>query len=682
MKILRYILLIGFLFVLVSCGTEELPEEHTFPDAEYAVNATDMAVVGGKIYYISGEKVYETASEAVVFEEFPVSRIAAAGDTFAVFGGGVVEIGEDSYTLPVTEITSLVCVGNTIGYTYRENDLEMLGFVNRKNGDGISIPPLESGQVRMIPYKDKSVLVHCINTESGYVLLYDFDTETMKPGGVMLDPTAMDLPAYHQSENAIYWLDGNVGGNAHMTRYDVETGESTTLIPADALRMSILDLTFSGGSAIVRKFSGGISVVNEFTSVEEGVTTVKLLSLHKTDGYMDNLVYILKRDHDIQLEVTTIAEDKLKLKLLAGESDFDLYVGAMQDGGTYLTNTLILDYPVYEPLENFPQIMEQMDGLFNDVVRLCSHDGHIFGVPKSFYIMNTMLSYDAELLAELGVTLPDAGWTLADFYELAKEVRSEGLYLSFNLPLSLWDYMHQYFDPYGSGTLNDDGTVLKEYLTIYKKLYDEDLVYPGIWREAYEEIEKGELRFLFDNTTSEFIWKREDVILPPSFNGERIYAVNNPYLIMNPKSQNKNASATVIAEYLNPKNRMLSRSDSGGYIYKDMSVYEPSWMRSSNWEETWDNADEEGRAQLLENQESLIAEFGTYTNDLVNMDEKTAHNFGLYTELLKYAKLGPSYVDEWLRFAADEAEKYWNDSQDLDLTVQRIIDRAKLILDE
>lgn len=680
MKILRYILLIGFLFVLVSCGTEELPEEHTFPDAEYAVNATDMAVVGDKIYYISDEKVYETASDAVVFEEFPVSRIAAAGDTFAVFGGGVVEIGEDSYTLPVTEITGLVCVGNTIGYTYRENDLEMLGFVNRKNGDSISIPPLESGQVRMLPYKDKSVLVHCINTESGYVLLYDFDTETMKPGGVMLDPTAMDLPAYHQSENAIYWLDGNVGGNAHMTRYDVETGESTTLIPADGLRMSILDLTFSGGSAIVRKLSGGISVVNEYTSVEEGVTTVKLLSLHKTDGYMENLVYILKRDHDIQLEVTTIDEDKLKLKLLAGESDFDLYVGAMQDGGTYLTSTLVLDYPVYEPLENFPQIMEQMDGLLDDVVRLCSHDGHIFGVPKSFYIMNTMLSYDAELLAELGVTLPDAGWTLADFYELAKEVRSGNIYLSGSLPLSLWDYMHQYFDPYGSGTLNDDGTTLREYLTLYKKLSDEDLIYSGTYSEQRELVASGELRILLGNASSDFVWKRTDVILPPSFNGERIYMVNNPYLIMNPKSQNKNAAATVIAEYLDPENRMLSMSNWGGYIYKDMSVYTHSMVYYANHEESWDNADEERRAEMLQEIEERRAEYTT--NDLVNMDEKTAHNFGLYLEVLKYAKLGPSYVDEWLRFAADEQSKYLNDQQDLDYTVQRIIDRAKLILDE
>ena len=679
MKIFKYILLFILLFVLVSCDANEPLTEHTFPDAEYAVNATDMAVVGDKIYYIREEKVYEISSDAVVFEEFPVSRIAATADTFAVFGGGRVKIGEDCYTLPVTEITSLVCVGNTLGYTYKDNDLEMLGFVNRKNGDSISIAPLESGQVRMLPYKDKSILVHCINTASGYTLLYDFDTETMKPGGVLIDTMNIDLPAYNTADNAIYWLDGNAGG-AHLTRYDVEAGTTTTLIPADALRMSILDLAFSGGTAIVRKLSGGISVVNEFTSVEEGVTTVKLLALHKTDGYMDNLVYILKRDHNIQREVTTIAEDKLKLKLLAGESDFDLYVGAMQDGGVYLTNTLILDYPVYEPLENFPQIMEQMDGLLDDVVRLCSHDGHIFGVPKSFYIMNTMLSYDAELLAELGVTLPDAGWTLADFYELAKEVRSGNVYLSGSLPLSLWDYMHQYFDPYGSGTLNDDGTALREYLTLYKKLSDEDLIYSGTYSEERELVASGELRILLGNASSDFVWKRTDVILPPSFNGERIYTVNNPYLIMNPKSQNKNAAATVIAEYLNPENRMLSLANWGGYIYKDMSVYTHSMVYYANHEESWDNADEERRAEMLQEIEERRAEY--MTNDLVNMDEKTAHNFGLYTELLKYAKLGPSYVDEWLRFAADEAEKYWNDQQDLDYTVQRIIDRAKLILDE
>ena len=678
MKLLRYIILFCLLFVLVSCNDEVTPQ-HTFPDAEYAVNATDMAVVGDKIYYISGEKVYETALDTPVFEDFPVSHIAAAGDALAMFGGGQLQIGEKCYTLPESEITGLVCTGNTVGFTFRENGLQKLGFYQRKNGDSLTVQPLLPGEMRMLPFQEGRILIQCTDTTEGGSLLYDFDTETMKPGNVMLEADMITVSAYNAADNAIYMLDGNAGGE-HLTRYDVETGESTTVIPADALRMNLLDLTFSGGTAIVRKLSGGISAVNEFTSAEEGVNTVKLLSMSKADGFMNNLVYILKRDHDIQLEVTTIAEDKLKVKLLAGDNDFDLYVGAMQDGGDYLTNTLILDYPVYEPLENFPQITEQTNGLFEDVVRLCRHDGHIFGIPFCFFISNTILSYDAELASELGVTLPDPDWTLADFYNLAKEVRSDGVYLSFNLPLSLWDYMHQYFDPYGSGTLNDDGTALKEYLTIYKKMYDEDLLYPGIWRDASEAVKKGEIRFLFDNAESEFIWNHKDVILPPSFIGERIYTVNNPYLIMNPNSQNKNAAAAVIAAYLDPENRMLTKANWGSYIYKDMSVYEHSAVRPSNFEETWDNANEERRAKILADIEDSRREF--MTNDLVNMDEKTAHNFELYCEILKYAKLGPSYVDEWLRFANDEAEKYFDDAQDLDYTVERILNRAKMILDE
>ncbi len=680
-RFLSYLLItVMMLGVLAGCETTpKQVEEHTFPDAEYAVNATDMAVVRDKIYYISDEKVYETALDTVVFEEFPVSRIAAAGDTFAVFGGGQVKIGEDSYTLPVTEITSLVCVGNTIGYTYKENDLEMLGFVNRKNGDSISIPPLENGQVRMLPYKDKSVLVHCINTESGYVLLYDFDTETMKPGSVLIDTMNIDLPAYSKNDNAIYWLDGNAGG-AHLTRYDVETATTTTLIPADALRMSILDLTFSGGSAIVRKLSGGISVVNEVTSTEEGMTTVKVLALNKgLAEQVERLSYILKRDYNIQLEVTTIAEDKLRLKLLSEESDFDLYTAAMQDGGTYLTNTLVLDYPIYEPLENFPQIVEQMDGLFDDVVRLCSHGEHIFGIPASFHVNTQFMSYDADFLKELGLSLPDAGWSLFDYYELAKKVRSDGVYISGFFPLSLWDYMWQYFDPYGSGTLNDDGKALREYLTIYKRMQQEDLIYPGLASEMRKAIEQGELRVLFGTRAGDFVWDKSNVLFYPTFTGERIYTANVPYLMMNPQSKNKNAAATVLAEYLNPENRILC-AVYDSYIYEDMSVYYHPMVYTSNFEEYWDSSDEENRAVLLERIEK---DYKTYmTNNLVNMDEKTAENFALYLDYLKYAKLGPSYVDEWLRFAADEAEKYWNDQQDLDYTVTRIIDRAKLILDE
>jgi len=54
-RFLSFVLItVMMLGVLVGCETTpKQVEEHTFPDAEYAVNATDMAVVGDKIYYIS-----------------------------------------------------------------------------------------------------------------------------------------------------------------------------------------------------------------------------------------------------------------------------------------------------------------------------------------------------------------------------------------------------------------------------------------------------------------------------------------------------------------------------------------------------------------------------------------------------------------------------------------------------
>ena len=60
MKRFLSLILIAVMLLGIFVGCDTTPkqvEEHTFPDAEYAVNATDMAVVGDKIYYICEEKV-------------------------------------------------------------------------------------------------------------------------------------------------------------------------------------------------------------------------------------------------------------------------------------------------------------------------------------------------------------------------------------------------------------------------------------------------------------------------------------------------------------------------------------------------------------------------------------------------------------------------------------------------
>ena len=72
-----FLITVMMLGVLAGCETKPKREEFTFPDAEYDVNATDMAVVGDKIYYIREEKVYEIASDMPVFEDFPAQYISS-----------------------------------------------------------------------------------------------------------------------------------------------------------------------------------------------------------------------------------------------------------------------------------------------------------------------------------------------------------------------------------------------------------------------------------------------------------------------------------------------------------------------------------------------------------------------------------------------------------------------------
>ena len=56
-------------------------------------------------------------------------------------------------------------------------------------------------------------------------------------------------------------------------------------------------------------------------------------------------------------------------------------------------------------------------------------------------------------------------------------------------------------------------------------------------------------------------------------------------------------------------------------------------------------------------------------------------NWDLYLDALRHVRLQPAFYDEWMVYASAEEEKYLNDEQDLDNTVKRILDRAKMVLE-
>ena len=73
-------------------------------------------------------------------------------------------------------------------------------------------------------------------------------------------------------------------------------------------------------------------------------------------------------------------------------------------------------------------------------------------------------------------------------------------------------------------------------------------------------------------------------------------------------------------------------------------------------------------------------EAGRYT-DLLHMDAETQAHYDFYLHVMSHYRLSRSYQQEWLNFAAEEERKYLSDEQDLDYTVQRIMDRAKMVME-
>ena len=165
-------------------------------------------------------------------------------------------------------------------------------------------------------------------------------------------------------------------------------------------------------------------------------------------------------EQNIEVVVSEYTADQIKLKQLAGDDDYDLYT---TDGFH-----IVLDYPIYEPLNDYAVISERFDLMYDEIRDICTFNGNVFGVLTDLQVQNSFWGYNAELLDELGMTLPEPDWTLEDYFEMAVEIRASGHYISKFHPLFLSDYIHVFGDMYHTKSLTDDGSILRKYLEIMK----------------------------------------------------------------------------------------------------------------------------------------------------------------------------------------------------------------------
>jgi len=125
-------------------------------------------------------------------------------------------------------------------------------------------------------------------------------------------------------------------------------------------------------------------------------------------------VYISEYPDDIYM-------DKLRTKLLAADSDFDLIL--LQDPNKDNLLSSILKYELYEPLDSYEGITNNFAIMFDGIRSMMSHNGKLFGVPYHLAGNSWALRYD---LRKYGFSTGSRQMTFDDIWKLCDGIINSG----------------------------------------------------------------------------------------------------------------------------------------------------------------------------------------------------------------------------------------------------------------
>ena len=241
-----------------------------------------------------------------------------------------------------------------------------------------------------------------------------------------------------------------------------------------------------------------------------------------------------------------------------------------------------------------------------------------------------------EYFDEIGAT--DGTWTLDDYYDLALRAKESGFRISRG-DVTAADFIFTVFgaDGTGSGKGEDElAEAIRKFLTHRKRMEDGDLL---AWGKP--EYENSTLLYVF-NQKGDFRYAVESgeiMVWEPTVDGTRNYYIEPLFYMMNPNSTHKQAASEVLAIMLDPD---------GGYTDFAEGRYDLWLYKDAEKRMTTDAAKE---------------------------------NWANYREAMQYFRAFVPSTGGWYSYAEEEMMKYLNDEQDLDYTVRRILDRAKMVME-
>lgn len=675
---MKRILALVLLFALAfgGCRKKETGRDETsvspdLPEGIAAENAADFTLIGRTLWVLAdGEaRTVGGLERNLQFPEGYRAKFISSDGKEPVFCSedGVLYWNGELIRLPIPEdepkVTSFAVAGNTAVAAYAHvwtnadgtpwTDGQRLGFYNRSSGDFIPADPIWEGQARVADCDGGHVWVSNIDLFAGSAF-YRYDVASMQTDA----PVSMigwgSSLGFDRMTGTLYLLYSGKDstGNRVNSFKTIEGGTGKTgQIPVSALfDEPPVKFIFSDGILVSMSPDGTVTVMADaLPDPEKDERAVTLLVISYTDPYsrprseaVAGRLEPIAQKAGIRLTVKELTREQLNVKLLAGDDDFDLYeVGS---------SVFQPSKPVWEPLEQYPSVAEQIEKMLPDAVRLCSCDGHFFGVPTTGDSDGLFLCLRETTMKKIGLTreeadrigITDGTWTLDDYYDLAVRAKEQGCSLAPGYGLTFSEYALQTLDT-ERGTLNDpEGAALRKLLLHMKRMNDENLMTDRSKTPNWDDSPDVLLYHYSAYSTNTAVTAGVPLAWTPKIDGQQAeprFLISFQYTVMNPTSRHKEAAADLLAQMLDPK---------GGYTQ----------LGTGKWD-LWLYKDGEKRMKT----------------------DAAKKNWETYLSLMPYFRTQIPFISEWVDYAEEELQKYLNNEQDLDYTVRRILDRAKMALE-
>lgn len=463
----KYISLFFALLIIIlptSCSDNS---NNISEESEYIINTAlqlhdvslktapdSLAVYKNIAFFISEGKVFRldlvTDAQEVILDESPALGIGCDGSRFAVISSSSVAVYDyDGNKLNEIKLDSEVLYITAVAVS---DSFVLFSAANEKDTD-LYLADLNSNSVSLLSNTWKpgisDALLSKIKITSSSEALLSYSYNHGKTGwNVMLmkydfakDEIIKSMPSENLSYAAgCHAIDGdfyyiNKSGEYVFIARQLKDGTIGNVFYLDTDKLEeasssdSFELLYSDGESyvILDKTSNALITAG----VNTDLAPVVILGLES--GKYSEIISRYTAETGRQVETITYPDEeyneRLRTKLLANESDFDLFIA---DNNVLRS---ILENSAFEPLDAYQNVVQNFDNVLASGVRgLMTHDSALFGVPlkASYYAAFSMLEpYDfpnnwsvEDMFKQCDALLGSGKKLFADRFQLTQTVKS------------------------------------------------------------------------------------------------------------------------------------------------------------------------------------------------------------------------------------------------------------------